>query len=186
MSGEFKVISKRVVPLWRLAKKHRQVVVETVMGLASVAGLVLLWSPWRETEDLQTAISLQLANGDLVACALFLFMGIVLAAMAQRSWRAGRKASAVLMAAEIAALACLAFTDPLSTDHLITFVALAVVSASWLVVLALDLEDSWLGFAAFAGVLAIGMIPMSVGLGERALITSCLAGMNLMFFRHFD
>ncbi len=186
MSGEFKVISKRVVPLWRLAKKHRQVVAEAVMGSASVAGLVLLWSPWRSATHLQTAISFQLASGDLVAGALFMFMGVVLAAMAQRAWRAGRRASAMLMLAEIAALAFLVLTDPYSIDHLITFLAVAVVSAGWLVVLAFDLEDPWLGYVAFAGVLAVGMLPVSFGLGERALVTSCLVGMNLMFFRHFD
>lgn len=156
------------------------------MALASGAGLLLVATPWRGLDRLDTAISVQLAQGDLAARALFVFMGFVLVAMAVRLWRAQRKASALFMVAEVAALAYLARTEPHAIDHLLTFVAVSVASAGWLVVLAIDLEDPWLSFASVGGILALALIPVSLGLGERALIASCLVGMNLMFFRHFD
>jgi hypothetical protein len=186
MEREFEVISKGYVPVWRQGKlTKRQVVTEVVMVLASLAGLVLVWSPWRAPEGLDTAISLQLAQGDVVAVALFAFMGLVLLAMAVRLWRAYRRASALLMAAEVAGLYCLAVTDPSSFEHLAVFGGVALASASWLAVLALDLEDPWLSVVAAVGVMSVFTIPLSLGIGERALITSCLTGMNLMFFRHF-
>ena len=155
------------------------------MVLASVTGLLLLWSPWRTTEDLGTAISVQLANGDGVAAALFVFMAVVLVSMAVRLWRASRKASACLMAVEAVALGCLAVTSPASFEHLAMFVSVAVASAAWLAVLSLDLEDGWLKLAALTGFVALFVLPHSLGYGERILVTSCLSGMNLMFFRHF-
>ena len=187
MKGEFEVVSKHFVPAWRRPKKRNRVLVaEAVMALASVTGLLLVWAPWRDPHLLQTAISLQFARGDGVAAALFLFMALVLLLMAVRLWRASRMASALLMGIEVAALALLSKTDPDSLDHLFVFAAVAVASAGWLVVLAIDLEDPWLGVASLGGVAALCTIPVSLGIGERALITSCLAGMNLMFFRHFD
>jgi hypothetical protein len=186
MGRDFEVISKGYVPIWRQGKRtRRQVATESVMALASLAGAVLVWSPWRDPEHLKTAISLQLAQGDIVATALFGFMALVLLAMAVRLWRAYRRASAFLMAAEVAGLYCMAVTHPASFEHLATFAGVALASASWLVVLALDLEDQWLFVVAAVGVLAVFSIPVSIGFGERALITSCLVGMNVMFFRHF-
>jgi hypothetical protein len=186
MADDFEVISRPFVPVWRRKRTKQRFVTEVVMALASATGLLLVWAPWRNSGHLTTAISLQLSQGDAVAGVLFSFMGIVLLLMAARLWRAQRKASALMMATEVAALACLAFTDPYSTDHLITFAAVAVASAGWLVVLALDLEDQWLSLIASAGIVALALVPFNLGLGERALITSCLVGMNLMFFRHFD
>ncbi len=186
MLGDFKVVSRPYVPIWRQKRAKRQIAAETVMGVASVAGLVLVWSPWRDPQELQTAISFQLAARDLVAVSLFVFMAFVLLSMAVRLKRAQRTASALLMGLEALALAYLAMSDPLSIDHLVTFVAVALASAGWLVVLALDLEDSWLGLASLGGVAALFLIPVSMGIGERVLITSCLVGMNVMFFRHFD
>lgn len=184
--GDFKVVSKSYIPMWRRKAARRRVWSEVAMAAVSLAGLVFVWTPWREVRGLHTAISVQLSRGDAAAVALFVFMGLVLAAMAERLLRAGRKASALLMALEAVALGYLAFSDPYSFDHLATFVMVAIASSCWLVVLAYDLEDWWLGAASVGSIVALSMIPtVSMGLGERALVTSCLAGMNVMFFRHF-
>jgi hypothetical protein len=185
VSDDFQVISKRHVPPWREVKKVRRPIAEAVMVPTSLASLVLVWTPWRHIDEIRTAISIQLAQGDAVAMAIFAFMGLVLLVMGIKLWRARRFASAILMAAEVGALAALAATNPTSDEHLLMFGALALASSAWLVVLAYDLEDPWLGVAAAAGILSLALIPWSIGLGERALITSCLAGMNLMVFRHF-
>jgi hypothetical protein len=185
MLGEFHVVSKRYVPLWRQRRRKRQVATEVTMAIASLAGLVLVWAPWRETEHLNGAISFQVAAGDPVAVALFAFMGLVLIAMAHRLYIAQRRASAIFMGLQAAALAYLAFSDPLSIDHLLTFIAVALTSTAWLVTLAFDLEDGWLGIAAACSVAGLFVVFANMGIGERSLITSSLLGMNVMFFRHF-
>ncbi len=185
MLEDFRVVSKGYIPVWRKRTKRKRAA-DAAMALASIAGLVLVWTPWRGHEDLRTAISVQLANGDPAAIALFAFMALVLALMAQRLWRADRKPSAGLMSAEVVALGLLAVTDPNSIDHLLVFAAVALSSAAWLVVLAIDLDDRLLHTAALCGLASFALVPSSLGLSERALITSCLLGMDLMFFRHFD
>jgi hypothetical protein len=105
--------------------------------------------------------------------------------MAQRLWRAQRKASSILMGLEALALAYLAISHPMSTNHLLTFIAVALTSTAWLVTLAFDLEDGWLALAAACSVAGLFVVFVNMGLGERALITSSLVGMNVMFFRHF-
>lgn len=185
MLGEFHVVSKRYVPLWRQRKKKRQWATEATMALASLAGLVLVWAPWRDNGHLNGAISFQLATVDPVAVALFAFMGLVLFAMAHRLYHAQRKASAVLMGLQAVALAYLAFSDPVSIDHLVTFIAVALTSTAWLVTLAFDLEDGWLGLAAVCSVAGLFVVFANMGIGERSLITSSLLGMNVMYFRHF-
>lgn len=185
MLGEFHVVSKRYVPLWRQHRPKRQLATEVTMAVASLAGLALVWAPWREAQHLNGAISFQIAAGDPVAVALFAFMGLVLVAMSTRLWRAQRKASAILMGLEALALAYLAFSHPMSIDHLITFIAVALTSTAWLVTLAFDLEDGWLGLAAACSVAGLFIVFANMGIGERSLITSSLLGMNVMFFRHF-
>lgn len=187
MSSDFEVVSKRHVPIWREAKRaKRKYIAEIVMALASFFGLVLLWSQWQDRNYIGTPISFQLAEGDWVAVSLFAFMGLILLLMAMRLWRAERKPSACLMVFEVAALVFLALSDPESTDHLLMFGAVALTSAGWLVVLALELEDQWLKWAAAFVVGSLFLIPENMGIGERVLITSCLVGINLMFFRHFE
>lgn len=186
MLEDFRVVSKRYVPIWRQQRSKKRVAAEYTMVLASAAALILVWMPFDGQEGLVTAISVQLAEGSIAAAALFLFMALVLGLMAQRLWRADRKASSALMLAEIAALALLAMTNPNSIDHLLVFAAVALSSAGWLVVSAFGLGDRLLHLAAALGIFSISLIPVSIGMGERALISTCVLGMDLMFFRHFD
>ncbi len=187
MSEDFEIVSKRYVPIWREKKRSkRRYFAEVLMALASVTGVLLLWVRLFDNTYLSTPISFQVAEGDFTATALFAFMGLVLLLMALRLWVADRKSAALLMAGEVAALVVLASTDPLSEDHLMTFIAVVVASAGWMIVVAVDFRDWLLGIAVVGGLVSIGLIFVNMGLGERTLITSCLVGVNLMFYRHFD
>ncbi|GEM_PF-2754773 len=175
-------------PAWRdparlRAERRRQRLRPVLFLLSLLVGLLLALPPGGRYDE---AISLQLAHGAPSAWALFVAMGVTLGYLAVRLWSWENRAWAIAAGLVILGLGAIAVTDPYSSSHQDTFMALCGVIL--------------LGqFGFFYGHLDLRLLPTSVltavaiflcfthlGLGERLLIASSLAALNVLVYGHLD
>lgn len=175
-------------PAWRdparLRAEARERRLRPILFLLSlIVGLLLAVPPGGAYDE---AISLQLAHGAPTAWALFVVMGVTLGYAAARLWRWKNRVWAVAAGVVIVGLGLIAVTDPYSGTHQSIFVT---ISGAILL--------GHLGF--FYGHLDFRLLPTAVlavvaaflcfghlGLGERLLIGSSLAALNVLVYGHLD
>lgn len=169
------------IPTWRRTiRKRARRIPAPIFGALSVICLALLWIP----SMVAYPISNQLAEGNRIAWAMFLLCGIVILLLAATMVKAERFFSMLFLLGVMATMGYIASSDPNSLNHLSAFIMVSLALCGWMFWMANDLDDGglrWCAIGAAAGILAsFG----SLGIGERILITSSLAFVNVAYYGH--
>lgn len=175
-------------PAWRdparLRAEARRQRLRPILALLSSIVLLLLVLPPDGAYD--EAISLQLARGDGMAWALFVAMGVTLGFLAVRLWHWENRVWAVAAGLVVFGLGLIAVTDPYSQTHQEAFIAIcALMLMGHLGFFYGHLDYRLLPTAAIA-VFAVFTCLTHVGIGERLLIGSSLAALNVLYYGHLD
>lgn len=169
------------IPTWRRAvRKKARKVPKPIMGSVSTGAFGLLWVPWMVADP----ISNQLAEGSRIAWSMFALCGLVITLLAMVMVKAERFFSMLFLVGVIATMGYIASSDPNSLNHLAAFIMVAMALCGWMFWLAHDLDDTgcrWCAGLATAGVV---VSVLSLGIGERILITGALAFVNVAYYNH--
>lgn len=154
-----------------------------LFGLSLIVGGLLALPPDGAYDE---AISLQLARGAPTAWGLFVTMGVTLGYAAWRLWDWQNRVWALAAGVMIVGLALIAATNPYSQAHQGTFISLSA-----LVLLG--------HFGFFYGHLDFRLLPTTLmavvaaflcfghlGIGERLLIASSLAALNVLVYGYLE
>lgn len=155
-----------------------------MLGLLSLIVLLLMAIP--PANGYEEAISFQLARGEGIAWGLFAAIFVTLAYVSVRLWAWESKFWAFAALAVISGLGVIAFTNPLSANHNAVFLSLSVVMVVGQAGLLRAHLDPWLVVPAIASVVGIALCLTNLGLGERLLIGSSLASINVLVYGHLD
>ncbi|MEQ1823156.1 MAG: hypothetical protein ABL949_11645 [Fimbriimonadaceae bacterium] len=171
------------IPTWRKPRKRKiNWIPRPLFGLLSLVALGFIWVPW----TVSTPLSIQLARGDWLAWIPFAVLMLVVLNLAFALTRFEQGLSSVFLLVVIVLMGYIASSDPLSVNHLFAFIALAVALCVWMLWIAHDFDEALLRVCAVCAVLAICATFISLGLGERLLITSALAFVNVLFYDHLE
>lgn len=175
-------------PAWRdpvrLRAESRRRRLRPILLLLSLGLLILLASPPGGAYD--EAISLQLARGAATAWALFVLMGATLGYLAVRLWGWENRAGALAAGAIILGLGTIAFTSPYSEAHQETFMLMCGLVLAGHVGFFYGHLDVRLLPTALLALVAVVLCFGHLGLGERLLIASSLAALNVLVYGHLD
>ena len=175
-------------PIWRdpvhLRRQAREARLRPVLLLLSLlVGLLLALPPDGAYDE---AISMQLARGAPTAWALFVAMGATLGYLAVRLWKWENRVGAVAASAVVVGLGVISATSPTSYAHQQTFMSmtgLILMGHFGFLYGHLDLRlVPTAALATLGALLCFGHL----GLGERLLIASSLAALNLLVYGHLE
>jgi hypothetical protein len=184
MPGNFEILRPPKPPFWR-DPKHRPKEVGLERFVFVSVSLVcggLMFLPSRL--GFLAPISLELAEGSIGSWALFGLLGIALAYLTVKFGKVGRYFSSVFCLLAIGGLSVIAFTDPFSFGHTMTFGTLSLLVPIWLWGLQMDIEDPKLAASATGCTLAFIGCGFNLGIGERLMLVSALCGLNVVFYEH--
>ena len=117
---------------------------------------------------------------------LFFSIFLALAYVSVRLWAWESKFWAFSALVVISGLGVIAFTHPLSANHNAVFFSLSVLMVVGQGGLLRAHMDPWLILPAILSVVGIALCLTNLGLGERLLIGSSLASINVLVYGHLD
>jgi len=181
LDKDFSVIEPSYKPFWRDAKQRPTTGLKRyVLGFltAICVGLIMVPPEFGYYEP----ISVQIFAGDRWAWALFYSIGAVLAYTSVRLWKAERPFSATFCGLAAFCLAGVASTYPFSATHFMFFLSVLAMSLGWLWSVQKELEDEKLRICAITATVGTVTCLFSMGIGERVVMLSMLAGINVLFY----
>jgi hypothetical protein len=176
---DFEILNPPKPPIWRDPKRmarraRRNFVVATVSLLCGFVSLLRPSSGYREP------ISLQIARGERLAWLIFVLIGCAVFAAVPTLVRARRYGSSLFCLFVVFGLWALASTDPTSNAHLTAFIYLGAALLVWNWGLWAVLRDDWLFVCSCLTSLGGLVCILSFGIGERIMILSALAALNIL------
>lgn len=175
-------------PAWRdparLRAQARERKLRPILAALSLVVLALMAVPTAGGYD--EAISFQLARGEWVAWSLFTAIGFTLVYVSARLWGWESKAWAFASVLVVSGLGVIAFTNPLSANHNAVFITLSLCMVVGQAFFLRDHLDPWLVPPALLSVVGLCLCIGHLGLGERLLIGSSLASINVLVYGHLD
>lgn len=136
--------------------------------------------------DYDQAISFQLAEGALTARLLFALMFLTLGFLTVRLWRWECRLASVATFAIALALGIIATTDPLSGTHNQAFILLSLLVCAGHAGLYYAHMDARLLLTGLGSLLGLIACFRNLGMGERVLIASSCATLNVLYYDYFD
>lgn len=127
-------------------------------------------------------ISFALARGEQIA---HLGMKLLLLTLAYFAYRLARFRvvwGALACVAVMVGLLYIVNSDPYSSDHLMVFVCIAVFAVFVQWAMAITQESCALHLLAAVGTIGLGVCLGQLGTGERMLIVSSVAAINIVFY----
>lgn len=174
------------IPTWRKPRaKRRRPNPGAGFGWTSVLALIFAWSP-AQGHSPYIPISLQLQNRELSAWALFGLLALLFGFLGLRLARFERLGSMVFLWSGIPLLGYIATSDPFSLNHLFAFISLSLMATVWMLWIAWDLEDRVLQTLSVLAVASIFCSFVSLGIGERLLVTAAVAFGATLLYEHCD
>lgn len=161
-------------------RRRARRVPRAVFGFLSLIGLILLWIP----SMVPYPISNQLAEGNRIAWVMFILCGLVILLLIGVMAKAERFFSMLFLLGLMGGMGYIATSDPYSFNHLSAFIFIALALCGWMFWMAHDLDDSGCRWCALGAVLGVGLSFVSLGVGERVLMTSALAFVNVAYYSH--
>ncbi len=169
------------IPSWRRAVRRRvRQFPRPLFGGLSIVVFILLWLPPTVTVPLSN----QLAQRSLVAWTLFSLLGVLILIKAVIMAKVERPVSMLFLLSVLAGMGYIAMSDPYSLNHLSAFIFLSLALVGWMFWMAHDLDCAHLRWCALGGVIAVGESLVSLGIGERVLVTAAIAFINILYYDH--
>jgi len=129
-------------------------------------------------------ISNQLAEGSKVAWIMFGLAAAVILLLMGVMAKSERFFSLLFLVGLMAGMGYIATSDPYSFNHLTAFIFIALALCGWMFWMANDLDDGSCRWCALGAALGVAVSLSSLGIGERILMTSALAFVNVAYYGH--
>lgn len=186
LAGRHNTQVAEYIPTWRKqASKKRRPIPGVAFGWTSLLALVFAWSP-AQGHSLYIPISLQLQNKEFSAWALFGLLALLFGFLGLRLARFERLGSMIFLWSGIPLLGYIATSDPFSLNHLFAFILLSLMATVWMLWIAWDLEDRVLQSLSVLAVFSIFCSFLSLGVGERLLVSAAVAFGAALLYEHCD
>jgi len=135
--------------------------------------------------DMNTAISIDIHSGNVMACVVILLVCVNICLFAHRLVDNGHTIRTAIILLDVAGLILVMLTDPMSTVHDGAVFAMVLLSAFWFAIMAVDYGVRELAYTVFLPLTVVPIIALiSPGVGERALISYFLWMINVFYYRH--